>query len=168
MSTPANTATRPAADPRSLVALAVLLVLCVGGGVAIGTIFGGQAATYSNYDLPSWAPPPEVFGPVWTILYTLMAVSAWSVWRTSRAYRTRALTAFGVQLAVNFAWTPTFFGADSPLGGLLVIVGVLLAAGWWTFEAWRVHRVAGALQLPYLFWVGFATALNGVIVATWG
>jgi translocator protein len=147
----------------SAAVLAGLLLLCVGGGALIGVAFAGQSSAYAAFDLPAWAPPPALFGPVWTVLYALMAISAWRVWRASGGLRRRALVAFGVQLALNFAWTPVFFGADAPLAGLVVIVGVLLAVGWWIVEAWRTERLAGALQLPYLGWVGFATALNAAI-----
>lgn len=145
--------------------LVALLVLCVGGGGLIGVLFAGQTATYTAYDLPSWAPPSWLFGPVWTVLYALMAVSAWRVWRHDGPGRDRrrALTAFGVQLALNFAWTPVFFGADSPWLGLAVIVAVLAAVAWWVVAASRVDRPAGLLQLPYLGWVAFATALNAAI-----
>jgi translocator protein len=149
--------------PRRLGVLALLLLLCVGGGALIGVLFAGQAATYQSFELPSWAPPSWLFGPVWTVLYTLMAVSAWLVWSQPHRYRARALIAFAVQLALNFVWTPVFFGADERRLGLVVILGVLVAAGWWAFEAHRVRRLAGLLQIPYLAWVSFATVLNGAI-----
>ena len=158
MSSPHGTA-----RPAQWAVLVGLLVLCVGGGAVIGIAFAGQTDFYSALDLPAWAPPPGLFGPVWTLLYTLMAVSAWLVWRSSAVYRTRALVAFGLQLALNFAWTPAFFGAADPGLGLAVILGVLVAVGWWLFEAWRVSGLAGGLQVPYLVWVGFATALNAAI-----
>ena len=149
--------------PRDWGVLAALLVVCVGGGALIGVAFAGSADTYGGFELPSWAPPSWLFGPVWTVLYTLMAVAAWLVWRGDGPHRTRALVAFGVQLVVNFAWTPVFFGLGARVAGLAVIVGVLLAAGWWAFEAWRVRPVAGWSQVPYLTWVSFATVLNGAI-----
>lgn len=160
----ANPPRSSATAPRSLAVLAALAVLCVGGGAVIGALFAGEAA-YTQYDLPRWAPPSWLFGPVWTVLYALMAVSAWLAWRSRSPYRRRALAAFAVQLVLNFAWTPAFFGTGIPLLGLYVIIGVLAAVGWWTFEAGRARPVAGVLQLPYLLWVGFATALNAAIVA---
>lgn len=158
------TASSAAPSSRRVGVLVGLLVLCVGGGGLIGVLFAGQASTYAAYDLPSWAPPSWLFGPVWTVLYALMAVSAWRVWRRDDdPGRRRALTAFGVQLVLNFAWTPAFFGADDPGLGLAVIVAVLVAVAWWVVAAWGVDRPAGLLQLPYLGWVAFATALNAAI-----
>lgn len=164
-----STAVSPSGPPRWLRDAGILValwVVCAGGGALIGVAFAGQASTYTAFDLPSWAPPPSLFGPVWTALYTLMAISAWLVWRSDHPLRARALTAFAVQLVVNFAWTPAFFGAGSPALGMVVIVGVLLAAGWWGVEAARTRRLAGALQVPYLAWVSFATVLNGAIWLT--
>jgi translocator protein len=150
----------------SAAVLVGFLVLCVGGGALIGVLFAGQAAEYQGFDLPPWAPPSWLFGPVWTVLYTLMGVSAWVVWRTHHPFRGRALGAFVTQLVLNFAWTPVFFGAEQRALGFVVIIAVLLAAGWWAFEAARVNRWAGALQLPYLVWVSFASVLNGAIAFT--
>ena len=152
-------------DGRSVAVLLGLLALCVGGGAVIGVAFAGQTDAYTAYDLPSWAPPSWLFGPVWTALYAAMAVGAWRVWRTDHPARRTTLVTFGVQLVLNFAWTPAFFGASSPVAGLVVIVAVLLAVLAWTRLAWRVDRPAGLLQLPYVAWVAFATALNAAIVA---
>ncbi|WP_370326680.1 TspO/MBR family protein [Euzebya sp.] len=162
------TATTPDAHPRDddrrIPLLLALLVLCVGGGALIGVLSASSTSQYGQLDLPSFAPPSSWFGPVWTVLYTLMAVSAWLVARTDHPFRARALTAFAVQLVVNFAWTPVFFGLQARAAALGVIVAVLVSAGWWAVEAGRVHRTAGFLQLPYLAWTSFATVLNAAIV----
>ena len=160
-----TTATSPSASDRlrSVGVLVGLLALCVGGGALIGVSFAAQTTDYGQLALPPWAPPSWLFGPVWTLLYTLMAVSAWLVWRTDHPSRGRALTAFAIQLVLNFAWTPVFFGAGLPGVALVVILGVLATAGWWAFEARRVRPVAGWLQVPYLAWVSFATVLNAAI-----
>jgi translocator protein len=162
-----DTATAPRSEPRrssKMVPLGLVL-LCAGGGGLIGAAFASQTRVYEQLTLPAWAPPGWLFGPVWTVLYVLMAVSAWLTWRTNHRFRTRALTAFGVQLALNFAWTSVFFGAGELGWGLAVLVAVLLAAGWWVTETARVHRVAAGLQMPYLAWLCFATALNAAILA---
>jgi translocator protein len=157
---------RPNSPPSASTAvLAGLLVLCVGGGGLIGFAFASQTRVYEQLSLPAWAPPGWLFGPVWTLLYALMAVSAWLTWRTEHRFRARALTAFGVQLALNFLWTPVFFGAGEIGWGVVVLVSVLLAAGWWVTESARVRRPAARLQVPYLVWLTFATALNAAIFA---
>ncbi len=122
-----------------------------------------DASWYLALDRPLWAPPGWVFGPVWITLYTVMGVAAWLVWRSRAASRRSALAWFAVQLVLNAAWTPVFFGARSLGGGLIVIValvGAIIA----TIAAYRlVSRAAAALMLPYLAWVGFATALNAAL-----
>ncbi|MFN3595719.1 MAG: TspO/MBR family protein [Rubricoccaceae bacterium] len=125
----------------------------------------GGAATdpsvYARLETPSWSPPAWLFGPVWTVLYALMGTAAWLVWLQGgwRAQRV-PLTLFLVQLALNALWTPVFFGADLR-GWALVVIVLLLASLTATLVAfWRVRPLAGALLVPYLAWVSFATALN--------
>lgn len=129
---------------------------------AIGSAASIQAGPfYAELIRPEWAPPPNLFGPVWTILYALMGIAAWLVWRVGgfRAART-ALTLFLVQLAVNALWSWLFFGWH--LGGLafadIVLLWVLIVATLIAFS--RVKPLAGALLIPYLLWVSFASALN--------
>jgi len=129
---------------------------------AIGSIASIQAAAfYRQLAQPSWAPPSSVFGPVWSLLYALMGIAAWLVWREGGWRRQRgALGLFVLQLAVNALWSWLFFGwhrgalafADIVLLWLLIVATVI--------GFWRVRPLAGALLLPYLGWVGFATALN--------
>lgn len=127
---------------------------------AIGAIASLDAAAfYAQLNKPSWAPPAGVFGPVWTVLYSLMGVAAWLVWRSPRPGR-GALALFGVQLAVNALWSWLFFAWH--LGALAAVeVLVLLALIIATVRAfWRSSRLAAVLLLPYLLWVGFASALT--------
>ena len=84
-----------------------------------------DASWYLALDRPLWAPPGWVFGPVWITLYTVMGVAAWLVWRSRAASRRSALAWFAVQLVLNAAWTPVFFGARSLGGGLIVIVALV-------------------------------------------
>jgi benzodiazapine receptor len=129
---------------------------------AVGAFASVQAASfYGELTRPWWAPPASWFGPVWSVLYVLMALAAWLVWRVPREARTRTpLVLFLVQLAVNALWSWLFFVWR--LGGLafadIVILLALIVATLFSF--WRVKRLAGALMVPYLCWVGFATALN--------
>jgi len=116
---------------------------------------------YMQIVRPDWAPPPNVFGPVWTVLYALMGVAAWLVWRVGgfRAART-ALSLFLTQLAVNALWSWLFFGwhAGALAFADIILLWVLIVATLVAF--WRVRPSAGALLIPYLLWVSFACALN--------
>ncbi|WJI15073.1 tryptophan-rich sensory protein [Pseudoxanthomonas winnipegensis] len=137
----------------------LLLVLVAG---AIGAAASVQAATfYATLALPSWAPPAAVFGPVWSVLYVLMGIAAWLVWRRGGwAAQRRALTVFVAQLALNALWSWLFFGWHLGAAAMLdiVVLWVLIVVTVAMF--WRVRPLAGALLLPYLAWVSFASALN--------
>lgn len=136
------------------------LAVCAAVG-AVGALASIDArAFYAELAKPSWAPPAGVFGPVWTVLYALMAVAAWLVGRERTApSRNAALVLFVVQLAVNALWSWLFFAwhrGALAFGDILVLLVLIVA----TLAAfWRVRPLAGALLLPYLAWVGFATAL---------
>lgn len=119
------------------------------------------AEFYAGLALPAWAPPASVFGPVWTLLYALMALAAWLVWRQGgwRA-ATPALVLYLLQLALNVLWSWLFFGWKQ---GALAFADILLLLVLIVATAVAFHRVrpAGAwLLLPYLAWVAFASALN--------
>tara|TARA_A100001037_G_scaffold287178_1_gene296337 strand:- start:3717 stop:4202 length:486 start_codon:yes stop_codon:yes gene_type:complete len=129
---------------------------------AIGASASVEAkAFYAQLVQPAWAAPSWLFGPVWSLLYTLMAIAAWLVWRGAALGRARvALGLFLVQLVLNSLWSWLFFVWN--LGGLafveVVILWLLIAATLTLF--WRVRALAGLLLVPYLIWVGFAAALN--------
>lgn len=139
--------------------LAAVTVVAIVGGVAAS----GSVATYRRLELPPFAPPSWVFGPVWSVLYLLIAIAGWLVWR--RMGLDRAMVPYAAQLVLNAAWTPLFF-AGGWYGAALVEIVVLIAAVAWTIAAfWPRSRPAAALLLPYLAWVGFAAALNAAIWA---
>jgi benzodiazapine receptor len=132
---------------------------------AAGSVASTQAPDfYAQLVRPSWAPPASLFGPVWSVLYTLMAVAAWLVWRVGGFAGARtALTLYLVQLVFNALWTWFFFAWQR--GGLafadIVLNALLVAATLAAF--WRIRPLAGALLIPYLLWVAFAAALNYTI-----
>jgi translocator protein len=116
---------------------------------------------YRQLARPEWAPPAAVFGPAWSVLYALMGIAAWLVWRTRGFANARtALVLYLVQLGFNALWTWLFFAWQ--LGALafaeIVVLWVLIVATIVAF--WRVRPLAGALLLPYLLWVSFAAALS--------
>jgi benzodiazapine receptor len=129
---------------------------------AMGAVASSQADSfYAQLERPYWAPPSWVFGPVWTILYGLMAIAAWLVWldRESRFVRV-ALFVFVLQLIFNALWSWLFFGWRQ---GGLGFVDVVLLCGLIVVTLvrfWRIRPLAGALLVPYLLWVAFAAALN--------
>ena len=119
---------------------------------------GSVRSWYPTLVKPAWNPPGWVFGPVWTALYAMMAVAAWWVWR--QAGWGGALALFGMQLALNAAWSPLFFGLrriDLALADIVFLWAAIVAT---TVAFWKVTPVAGWLFVPYLLWVTFAAALN--------
>jgi translocator protein len=132
---------------------------------AIGATASVRAADfYEQLARPHWAPPASVFGPVWTLLYASMAIAAWLAWRKGGFAMARAgLHLFIAQLVFNTWWSWFFFAWHRGALALadIVLLWVLVAAT--TVAFWRVRPFAGVLLLPYLAWVGFATALNFVV-----
>jgi tryptophan-rich sensory protein len=153
-----------------LIALVASIAVCF-AAAAIGSLatFRSLRGWYVRLAKPSWNPPNGVFGPVWTLLYVLMAVSVWLVWRArDDGDITVALVWFATQLWLNVLWSLVFFGLRSPIAGL-VEIAVLWGSILGTIVAFAPHSLAAALLLvPYLAWVSFATVLNAAIVAANG
>lgn len=145
---------------REVAVLLVSVAICFAAAAIGGVASASAPEFYRELVLPAWAPPAWVFGPVWTVLYLLMGVAAWLVWRERGFGGARtALGLFLVQLAANALWSWLFFawqlGALATLE-ILVLWGLILAT---TVAFWRVRPLAGALLLPYLAWVSFASVL---------
>lgn len=116
---------------------------------------------YASLAKPAWTPPSAVFAPVWTVLYVLMGIAAWLVWRQSGfSGATGPLVLFIVQLGLNALWSYLFFGAHAPALAFFEIVVLFIVILLTLIGFWKVWPLAGALLLPYLCWVGFASALN--------
>lgn len=114
---------------------------------------------------PAFQPPAEVFPPVWTVLYALVALSGARVWQAPRSpARRRALALWGAQLVLNAAWTLIFFGARRPRAALADLVGLIGSIAAYMDEAQQVDRGAALAIAPYLAWTGFAAVLNEEIV----
>ena len=129
---------------------------------AIGAAASVEASTfYAQLVRPAWAPPASAFGPVWSVLYLLMGVAAWLVWREQATnHRLAALTLFVAQLCANSLWSWLFFawrnGAVA-FAEVLVLLALIVAT---SVVFWRIRRLAGVLMLPYLAWVCLASALT--------
>jgi len=147
---------------KELSALLIAFAACY-GAAAIGAIFSVQGVSewYATLAKPRWTPPAWLFGPVWTVLYAMMAISVWTVWRLRDRHRiAAAVAAFAVQLALNAAWSPLFFGAHNP-GAALADILLLLVALVVTIRLFAEKSVVAAwLLVPYILWVSFASVLN--------
>ncbi|MCU1547897.1 MAG: tryptophan-rich sensory protein [Arthrobacter sp.] len=141
---------------------ASVLVAALGSLVTLNNVTGW----YAGADKAPWTPPNWLFGPVWTVLYLTMAVAAWLVWRRREERSRAALTAYGVQLALNLLWTPVFFGLYPAMGtpalwlAFAIIVALAVAVTATVLLFGPISRAAGLLMLPYLSWVVFASSLN--------
>jgi translocator protein len=147
-------------------ALALAIIPVVATSVAGGAVTVPQiGGWYAGLIKPPFNPPNWIFGPMWTALYALMAFAVFRILRLpiGTPGRRRALVVYHVQLLLNFAWSFAFFGANSPVAGLVVIIPLLIAIVA-TIAAFRpLDRIASLVLWPYLAWVGFATLLNASI-----
>lgn len=150
----------------SVFVLLASLALSLGAG-ALGSRPTLQAIPgwYRALNKPSWNPPNWVFGPVWTVLYVLMAVAAWLVWsKVGFDLSSPWLLLYCVQLALNVIWSFLFFGARRPDWALTEIAFLWLSILATLLAFWKISLAAGLLLVPYLAWVTFAGALNATIV----
>lgn len=145
-----------------------IAVIAIGLAVVATSAAGSLAAVsasddYGELDQPSWAPPSWLFGPVWTVLYVMVAVAGILLWWTQRSFKTPEMALFGGQLFVNALWTPLFFAWELRGFALawILLLDVLVIVTIWRF--WTVRRAPALLLVPYLGWILFATALNAAI-----
>lgn len=140
----------------------VWVLICILAG-----IFGAQFDPGNWYDLlqkPAWTPPNWIFPVVWPILYVMMGISAWFVWRLERTSLTQpAFIWFFLQLLLNALWSWLFFGMNLIGTALAEILLLWIAVVFTIFLFWDKSRVAGLLLIPYLLWMTYASALNMAI-----
>ncbi|MBN6041922.1 TspO/MBR family protein [Amycolatopsis sp. 195334CR] len=150
------------ASPRAPLALAGFVAAVAVVAVAGALSSMNARSVYESLELPGWAPPPWLFGPVWTVLYAMIAVSGWLYWRAGGDRR--GLGVYGVGLVLNLAWTPLFFAAGAYELALVDIVLLDVAVVASIILFWRRSRLAAWLQVPYLVWILYASALTVSIV----
>lgn len=143
------------------VSLVLFVVFVVAGGTAIGFLTA-PGEWYASLDKPPFNPPNWIFGPVWTVLYILIGVAGWRIWRIQAD--SAAMVTWWVQLALNYLWSPIFFAAQNVALALIVIVAMLGAICAFIALARRLDRLAALLFVPYAAWVAFATLLNASIL----
>ncbi len=152
----------------SLVVKSVLCILiCLGLGIGSGFVGGSpDSSWYQSLDKPWFQPPAWLFGPAWTLLYTLIGVSIARIWHNNSKPNLKkgAIIIFVMQFVLNLMWTPVFFGVKNPSLAMFIII-VLWFAILITIKRFKtIDRLSAYLLIPYLLWVSFATILNGSIV----
>ncbi len=152
--------------PRELAKLILCIIICQAAGV-VGSIFTSSSVSswYPTLIKPSFTPPGWVIGLVWTILFTLMGISLFLVWREGldRPDVKTAIYVFAAQLVVNVMWSGAFFGLQSPLAGLAVIAVLWVLILLTIIKFWPISRASALLLVPYILWVSFAAFLNFTI-----
>lgn len=143
-------------DMRIWLVLAVWILASLSAGF-IGSRFP-PGEWYAGLEKPSYNPPGWIFGPVWTVLYVLMGIAVWLVWK-ERGF-SPAVCLFIAQLVLNALWSYLFFGANRPDLAFLEIVVLWILILLTMILFWRIRTAAGVLFLPYLLWVSFASVLN--------
>jgi benzodiazapine receptor len=150
----------------SLIGLVIAVVLCF-AAAGIGSLLTTPSIEgwYAALRKPAWTPPNWVFGPVWSLLYLMMAVAVWLVWnRAGFAGAKVALSLFAVQLILNVAWSGLFFALQRPALAFLDLLLLWVAILATVIAFFPVSAVAGCLLLPYLLWVAYAGSLNLAIM----
>jgi len=147
---------------RKWLGLVSFLVICyLAAAIASLAMYPALQNWYESLQKPAFTPPRNVFGPVWSALYGMMAVAAWLVWRRHTLTGARTpLFLFGIQLVLNVLWSYLFFGARAPGLALVEIVLLWIAIGATTLSFRAYSGLAAALMLPYWAWVTYAAVLN--------
>jgi len=138
-----------------------LLLPFLAGFVGSIFTFSSIPTWYSTLKKPSFSPPNFVFGPVWTFLYFLMGISFYLILKTKGGKeKNEAVRIFIIQLILNSFWSIGFFGLKNPLLGAFIIIALWLTLILMIIKFYRLNKIAGLINLPYIFWVSFATILN--------
>ena len=148
---------------RDILKLVISILVCQCAGL-IGSIFTTPAIPtwYAALEKPPFTPPNWLFAPAWVTLYVLMAIAAFLIWRKglSQEGAKSALLIFLIQLVLNALWSVVFFGFESLLGGVIVILVLWVFILFTILKFYKLSTTAGSLLLPYILWVSFATILN--------
>ena len=146
--------------------LLLAVVVCNAVGILGALTTTPDTSWYTSLEKPAFQPPGWLFGPVWTLLYSMMGVAAFRVFeRRQQPGAKLALGLFGAQLVLNGLWSPIFFGAQAIAVALGVIITLLAVVVATTQRFYRLDRASGALLVPYVAWLCFATVLNASILA---
>lgn len=143
--------------------LVICIIICQSVGIISGLLTTTENnAWYTTIVKPDWNPPGYLFGPVWTILYLLMAISLWIIWKSNAAenQKTQACVFFAAQLFLNFWWSILFFKFHSPIAAFVEIIVMIVLILFTIFKFSKISKTAAWLLVPYISWVCFAAILN--------
>ena len=144
--------------------LVISLLICFGAAALGGAVTDSSSDWYLNLNKPSFNPPGWVFGPVWSLLYTFMAITLWKVWSLPPSSdRKVALAWFFIQLVLNTLWSYLFFYFQWPLGAFIEILVLWFAILMTIIKFYPLAHWTIWLLIPYILWVSFATFLNGTL-----
>ncbi|WP_044233990.1 TspO/MBR family protein [Haliscomenobacter hydrossis] len=163
-----TTPVRTQRNASSIWKLIIAVLACEAIGFTSGLIgSAGMNVWFDNLQKPSWNPPAYLFAPVWTLLYALMGIAFWLIWKneTAVAKKRSAYVAFALQLFLNFWWSIIFFKFQSPFFALIEIILLLFMIILTIFHFSKISKTAAWLLVPYLLWVSFASVLNYTIWA---
>ena len=147
-----------------------VFICFLAGGVGSYFTFPEIKTWYVALQKPFFNPPNWVFGPVWSLLYLMMAVSLYLVWETKskKNEKQQGLYFFFIQLVLNSLWSIVFFGLHSPFFSLIIIISLWSMILFTLLNFMKINKTAGWLLVPYLAWVSFATVLNfSVVILNW-
>ncbi len=143
--------------------LAICIIICQATGIISGLLTNTQNNDwYDKIVKPSWNPPGYLFGPVWTILYFLMGISLWLIWKSNglESQKVEACLIFAIQLFLNFWWTILFFKLHSPIAAFAEIIVMIALIILTIYKFSKISKTAAWLLVPYISWVCFAAILN--------
>ncbi|MGV3633227.1 MAG: TspO/MBR family protein [Pseudorhodoplanes sp.] len=143
---------------RRIAIYAAFIVAVLAIGLTIGAVTR-PGPWYAALVKPSFNPPGWVFGPVWTVLYVMIGIAGARTWEAAHGMRL-----WFAQMALNFAWSPAFFGLHRPALALVIVLGMLASIVAFIIARWNADRVSALLFIPYAAWVAFASLLNAAIV----
>lgn len=132
----------------------------IAGGLGAFFTISSVQSWYQTINKPFFNPPSWIFGPMWTLLYVLMGIACYLIWKGEYPKKKQLLTLFFAQLFLNALWSPAFFGMESPILGLLIIVPMWILILTCIIQFRKASKLASGLMVPYLLWVSFATVLN--------
>lgn len=145
---------------RPTISLLIFMALTMGGGLLIGFL-SRPGEWYTNLAKPRFTPPSAIFAPVWTALYAMIAIAGWRTF--AHDPRGPAMIVWAIALALNFSWSPIFFGLHQLAAGFAVIVALLALIIIFIQLTWSEDALSALLFVPYAAWTLFAALLNAAI-----